>query len=334
MESAIPQERLAEIVRDAQARTGISVAAAAVHADGKTAVAGEHRRPFRIASITKSFTATAISLAGLLDDHRRALLSHTAGYRPEQPEPLPPECTGLWSYSNAGYREAASGFDGDYSEAVRELVLEPLGLRHTGFDVPDDAVLGTLPGKVVADPAYPVERRPAGGLWSTVGDLVEYGRAHCHEWDELHQPVADALGARYALGWWVRDGWLDHEGSVGGFQSLLMLVPEREVVLAVLTNSWRGSGLIRRVVEDLGLTPPATRAADARDVEGTYSLDGLEAVVARGSVTESETDPVTGARVERRYRLSSDATLMTWRSDFPRPGVARVGWVSLPRSSF
>ena len=332
MGSAIPQERLAEIVREAQSRTGVSVVAAALHVAGRTTFAGVPERPFRVASITKSFTATALSVAGLLDDRLCALLSHTAGYRPERPEPLPPECAGLWSYSNAGYREAADVFDGAYSEAVRELVLEPLGLRHTSFEIPDDAVLGTLPGGVVADPAYPVERRPAGGLWSTVGDLVEYGRMHCQEWEHLHRPAADALGAQYALGWWVRGGVLEHEGSIGGFQSLLMVIPEREVVLAVLTNSWRGSGLIRHVVEDLQLAPPPVDASDAGDVDGTYSLDGLEAVVSRGSVTESETDPLTGTRVERRYRLSTTATLMTWRSDFPRPDVARVGWVALPRA--
>jgi CubicO group peptidase (beta-lactamase class C family) len=332
MGSAIPQEQLAELVRDAQARTGVPLAAAALHVDGRTTFAGAHGRPFRIASITKSFTATAVSLAGLLDDHRRALLSHTAGYRPERAEPLPPECDGLWSYSNAGYWEAASAFDGEYSAALRELVLDPLGLRHTGFETPDDAVLGTLPGDVVADPSYPVARRPSGGLWSTVGDLVEYGLAHCREWGHLHDPVGQALGARYALGWWVRDGVLDHEGSVGGFQSLLMLVPEDAIVLAVLTNSWKGSALIRAVVEHLGLAPPLpTPPADVERVDGRYGLDDFEAVVARGSVTEVEEDPLTGAPLERRYPLSSDATLMTWRSDFPRPGVARIGWVVLPR---
>src|SRR5581483_11348869 len=117
MGSAIPHEQLAETMRSAH---------------GRTAFAGAHERPFRIASITKSFTATAISLAGLLDDRRRGLLSHTAGYRPERAEPLPPECAGLWSYSNAGYWEAASGFEGEYSDALRELVLDPLGLHHTG----------------------------------------------------------------------------------------------------------------------------------------------------------------------------------------------------------
>jgi CubicO group peptidase (beta-lactamase class C family) len=331
MASAIPERQLAEIVRAAQARTGVPAAAAALHVDGKTELAGAYDRPFRIASVTKSFTATAISLAGLLDDRRRSLLSHTAGYRLERAEQLPAECAGLWSYSNAGYQEAAAGFEGDFSEAIRELVLEPLGLRSTGFETPANAVLGTLPGDVVADPSYPVERRPIGGLWSTVGDLVDYGLAHCEQWDELHEPVAAALGAEYALGWWVRDGVLEHEGSVAGFQSLLWLAPDRRLVLAVLTNSWRGSGLIRYVVKSLELAPASVPAGGPEPVDGTYRLDGFEAVVARGSVTEAETDPVTGARVERRYRLSTDATLMTWRSDFPRPGVARVGWVALPR---
>jgi CubicO group peptidase (beta-lactamase class C family) len=333
MGSAIPQEMLAELVRSAQARTGVASAAVGLHADGRTAFAGAHERPFRIASITKSFTATAVLLAGLLDDRRRLLLSHTAGYRPERPEPLPPECAGLWSYSNAGYWEAASALDGEYSDALRELVLEPLGLRNTGFETPADAVLGTLPGNVVADPSYPVERRPSGGLWSTVGDLLDYGLAHCHQWEDLHEPVGKALGAQYALGWWVRDGVLDHEGSVGGYQSLLMLVPERELVLAVLTNSWKGSELIQQLVEALGLTPASAATHGGEPAAGRYALESLEALVTPSFVTEAETDPVTGARVERRYPLSLDAPLMSWRSDFPRPDVARIGWVALPRAS-
>lgn len=331
MGSAIPQKRLAEILRDAQARSDVRVAAAALHVGGRTTFAGAHERPFRIASITKSFTATAISLAGLLDDRRRALLSHTAGYRPERAEPLPPECGGLWSYSNAGYWEAASAFDGEYSDAVRELVLEPLGLRQTGFEMLEDAVLGMLPGDVVADPAYPLERRPSGGLWSTVGDLIEYGLAHCQEWPHLHEPVGEALGARYALGWWVRDGVLDHEGSVGGFQSLLLLIPARSLVLAVLTNSWRGSGLIHHVVEDLRLLPAPRQPSGSEPVDGTYASDRLRAVVAGDSITESETDPLTGAQIERTYPLSLDAPLMSWRTDFPRPGLARIGWIVVPR---
>jgi CubicO group peptidase (beta-lactamase class C family) len=317
-------------VAAAQERTGIPEVAAALHAEGSTTFAGAAERSFRIASITKSFTATLLWETGRFDDVARDNLSHTSGYRPESLDPLPPECDGLWSYSNAGYWKAGSVF-GDYSAELRARVLEPLGLSQTGFEPPPDAVLGTLPDGSTADPAYPEHRRPGGGLWSTVADLVTYGLAHCRGYGELHEPVAEALGARYACGWWVRDGGiLDHEGSVGGFQSLLLLAPERELVLAVLTNSWKGSSLIRHVVEDLRLVPASKRAPVA-PVDGRYALDDFEAVVAGGKITERETDPVTGARIERKYPFSTDATLMSWRTDFPREGVARIGWTALPR---
>jgi hypothetical protein len=176
-----------------------------------------------------------------------------------------------------------------------------------------------------------VARRPGGGLWSTVGDLVTYGLAHCERWPEVKEPVAEALGARYALGWWVRDGVVDHEGSVGGFQSLLLLVPAERLVLAVLTNSWKGSALIRHVVDDLGVVRARDNSSQAA-VAGTYALDTFEAVVSRdGRIREREVDPVTGDAVERRYPFSADASLMSWRSDFPRDGVARIGWTALAR---
>jgi CubicO group peptidase (beta-lactamase class C family) len=319
---------LRKSVSAAQERTGVPDVAAALYLDGTMAVAGSSARPFRIASITKSFTATAVLEAGLLDARARALLSHTAGYRPESSEPLPSPCAGLWSYSNAGYREAGGLFD-DYSAALHELVLGPLGLSSTGFETPADAALGHQPDGV-ADPSYPVERRPGGGLWSTVGDLVTYGLAHCERWPELKEPVIDALGAQYALGWFVREGIVDHEGSVAGYQSLLLLVPAERLVLAVLTNAWNGVALIRRVVGDLGVVPsPPTAARQSRD--GVYRLDTFEAEVRGERIREREVDPVTGDVVERRYRYWPDAPLMTLRSDFPREGVARIGWTAMPQ---
>jgi CubicO group peptidase (beta-lactamase class C family) len=325
------ESMLADSVAAARERTAVPEVAAALHLDGETVFTGAAERPFRIASVTKSFTAALCFEAGFRDERTRALLSHTAGYRPESAEPLPEPCAGLWSYSNAGYWEAASRFD-DFAGAMRERLLEPLGLSSTGFDVPRDAVLGTLPDGSTADPAYPPARRPSGGLWSTVGDLVTWGLAHCRGWAELHEPAAEALGAQYAYGWWKRGGVLDHEGSVGGFQSLLLLVPERELVLAVLTSSWKGSALIRHVVDDLHLVPASTQAP-VSPVVGTYALDDFEAEVSADRVVERETDPVTGAALERRYPYSPGATLMSWRSDFPRDGVARIGWVALPRAS-
>jgi CubicO group peptidase (beta-lactamase class C family) len=317
----------------AHERTGVPAAAAALHRDGSTEVAGSAATAFRIASITKSFTATAVAEAGLLDNRLRALLSHTAGYRPESREPLPEACAGLWSYSNAGYWEAGEAL-GDYAAAVQELVLGPLGLAATGFTRPADAASGHQPEGVPAESDYPAHRRPGGGLWSTVGDLVTYGLAHCERWPEVHEPVVDALGESYALGWWARRGGiLDHEGSVAGYQSLLLLVPAERLVLAVLTNSWKGSALIRHVVEDLGVVPRLSTALRQSRVvvDGTYRLDTFEAEVRHGKIVERETDPVTGGVLERKYPVSADAALMSWRCDFPRDGVARIGWTAMPQ---
>ena len=132
---------------------------------------------------------------------------------------------------------------------------------------------------------------------------------------------------------------------MGGYQSLLLLVPAEETALAVLTNSWRGSGLIRRVVRELGLSPaPAEGNGEARIRPGRYALGDSVAVLAdrggRWRVAESETDPLTGVPIERpEYALDplgsgvygfAGGLLMSHRVDFPREGVARVGWTTLP----
>jgi CubicO group peptidase (beta-lactamase class C family) len=368
----IERFRLDEAVREARSRTGVPGVAAALFAGGEVTSAADGVRtlgsaqpvdtdtPFRIASVSKPFTATLVARTLGLDDDVRLLLSHTAGLRCESAEPLPESCRGLWSYSNAGYwkageRVAACGTS--FSEAMHRHVLGPLGLTETGYETPPAAAVGHVQeGETghlaVPDDAYPVARRASGGLWSTAGDLVRFGEQHLVGFDELHEPQADALGARYAFGWWVRElggrTAFDHEGSVGGYQSLLLLVPELELVLAVLTNSWRGSGLIRRVVESLGLASTAPDPPGSADegVAGTYSLDGVEAAVDLDRdglrVVEAEVDPVTGTRIERRYPVSSlgggvygfaRGVLQSHRLDFPRTDVARIGWVALPRTA-
>jgi len=115
----VPAFELEEIVRDARARTGIPGVAAGLHVDGQVvAVAdgvlelGKDERvrpetPFRIASISKPFTASLAlaCLPGRMTEpgaQLRAWLSHTAGLRTERAEPLPEEAQGLFSYSNAG----------------------------------------------------------------------------------------------------------------------------------------------------------------------------------------------------------------------------------------
>jgi CubicO group peptidase (beta-lactamase class C family) len=378
MASAIPHERLAQIVREARARTGVPAVAAGLLVGERVELAAdgpvEAETPFRIASITKWFTASLATLLLDLDAPTGSggataekLLSHTADLRPNSRDLLPEECRGLWSYSNAGFvlagRECEAVAGISFSDAMRERLLEPLGLERTTFEEPVDAAPGYVQDgatghRPVREVPYADARRPAGGLWSTAGDLLRFaahqlggsGPLAEAQLGALRKPRADALGGRYCLGCWSRElaggrCAFDHEGSVGGYQSLLLLVPEETTALAVLTNSWRGSGLIRRVVRELGLLPAPVAGPDGLQIEaGRYVLDDAVAVLVdhggRWRVAESETDPLTGLRIEHpEYGVDAlgggvygfaGGLLMSHRVDFPRQGVARVGWTALP----
>jgi CubicO group peptidase (beta-lactamase class C family) len=377
MDSAIPRGRLEEIVRDAHARTGVPAAAAGLLVDGEIelcSVGGvEPDTPFRVASLTKWITASlavqCLDLdAPLAGASARALLSHTAGWRPESEQPLPAVAQGLWSYSNAGYRAVgsacadASGMR--YADAAQERLLEPLGMAESGFSRPAGAPFGHAQAgatghRRIDDDGYPEDRYPGGGLWSTVGDMLRFaahqlggpGPLSEAQRAELLVPHAQALGGEYALGVWRRrlaDGrevW-EHSGSVAGFQSLLLLLPDEPAALVVLTNSWRGNGLILRAVRALGLAPATTMEPGTPAAAGVYRLDHDEAVVEAGAevlhVAESGADPVTGdAIVLPGYPVTSlgggvygfaGGYLLAHRLDFPRPGIARVGWIALPRA--
>jgi CubicO group peptidase (beta-lactamase class C family) len=363
--------QLDSAVREARARSGVPGVAAGLSVRGEvTAVADgvlelgrdEPARadtPFRIASVSKPFAAALAAACLPLKGEIVSLLSHSAGFRLESERPLPAEAEGLWSYSNAGYWRAgalcAEACGTTFEEAMRARVLAPGGLDSTGYEEPAAPARGHVQEgetghRPVTVDGYPRERRPSGGLWSTVGDLLRFGEAQLASPAPVFEPQAAALGAQYALGWWVRtlaDGVTayDHEGSVAGYQSLLLLVPEGQLVLAVLTNSWRGSGLIRRIVGGLGLLPSQPAFNEVAAEPGRYALDGVEAVVEAGGdgvlVRQSEVDPVTGARIAApRYRAQplggavyglAGGALMSHRLDFPRAGIARIGWTALPR---
>jgi len=146
----VPVFALEEIVRDARSRTGIPGVAAAVHVDGHVVSCADGvlelgkdepvrvDTPFRIASISKPFTASLALSCLPADAELRAWLSHTAGLRTERREPLPEEAQGLFSYSNAGYWAAgaasAAACDTTFDAAMRERIIEPLGLKATGID--------------------------------------------------------------------------------------------------------------------------------------------------------------------------------------------------------
>jgi CubicO group peptidase (beta-lactamase class C family) len=289
----------------AAARWEVPALAAGVLLDGhrETAAVGcDPDTRFRVASVTKPFTATlALELldfdasSGVWPEDVRArhLLSHTSGYDCECGDlarfgdgddalgaavrelPSVRRLVGVdevWSYSNAGYWLAgwlcANAAGTTYEDALAAHVLGELPA--TSFDEPD---LGGT-GPLAIDAPYPRARRPSGGLVSNVADLLAFAARHLGDrgTDVLRVPVAKPTAGVYGYGFdGQRVGGVDvwgHPGSYGGFQSSLLLVPSRRAAFVGLTNSGRGKQALRQI-EDAwfdALLGARRRVADTFDL--------------------------------------------------------------------
>jgi D-alanyl-D-alanine carboxypeptidase len=261
----------------------LSVGVAAGGQVGTHAIGCEPDTVFRVASITKPFTA--LLSAGLLDleepsgvwpaDVRvRHLLSHTSGFDGDAGdlgrfgdgddalEALVAELPGIrrflgveqaWSYANTGYwlagRMCAEHSDQSYEGAVADRILGPARLEATSFGEPDLDGTGpdALPGP------YPRARRPSGGLVSTVPDLLRFGEWLLASPDFARMRVVHGKppAGVYGLGLFgERVGGVEvwgHSGSWGGFQSSLLVVPDHGAVFVGLTNHSRGAKALRDV---------------------------------------------------------------------------------------
>jgi D-alanyl-D-alanine carboxypeptidase len=339
-----------------------------------TALGCDTATRFHVASVTKP--ATALLALTLLDpdaptgiwpdDVRvRHLLSHTTGFESELGDlgrfgegedalarlaaelPSARRPVGLaeaWSYANTGYwlagHLAARRADEPYEDAVERLVLRPAGLHETSFAAPD--LQGSGPG-ATGDP-YPRARRPSGGLVSTVPDLLALGLYLLSSplGAAMRTPVAATPGGVYGLGLHGErvngvEVW-GHGGSWGGFQSSLLLVPERDAVFAGLTSSGRGSLALRRI-EDVWLesvtggprpvAPTVPLAPDAlAGFEGAYATteQRFEVEAQDGGLRLSDETGSFRARPigERCFELVEGDAAGS-RFDFPLPRFGRFG---------
>jgi D-alanyl-D-alanine carboxypeptidase len=320
----VSSDELAALAGEARERWSIPAMAVGLLCDGETVTAGEG--VFRIASITKPFVATlAHDLLDLdapppgaqVSATVRQLLSHQGGLACEWPgsleefgeddeallrlaqgEPrLLPFAPGeLFSYSNVGFWLIGAGIaracETTFEEAMRTRLLEPLGLESTGFEAEHP-----VPGYVQVAPGadehqrfeggYPRVRRPSGGLWSSVGDLLRFAESQFDRAD-LQEAVVSGPGFEHGLGWFLRkragSTSVEHPGSAAGYQSLLLLIPEQRVAFAALTNSTRGVAAITDLVDRLGLATPTVDTVPLGSEElgafaGQYEAPGLRLVL-------------------------------------------------------
>ena len=257
---------------------------------------------FRIASVTKLFTAAAImvlegrrllhledTIDAYLPDFPdgekitvRHLLNHTSGIvnftaLPDfgriahnfhtltevialfAGKPLEFEPVSQYAYSNSNYVLLTAILESvtkqSYPDALRDLVLEPLGLNATGVDestlvLPNRAsgyfwAGGTYHHVIDGDMSVPTG---AGAMYSTTKDLQRFARAIC---------TGELLGAeatervftltatvssdvKYGLGWRINtvapQPVYCHGGNIQGFASYVSHYPQADVSIVTLSN--------------------------------------------------------------------------------------------------
>jgi len=181
----------------------------------------------------------------------------------------------VFSYNNAAFSLAGRVIEvvtgKPVEEAIRELVLQPLGLSNTFFD-PDEVMTRRFAvGHIVYPDRVGVTRpwrlprnaNAAGGLISTVRDQLAYARFQMGSGEEevisadirrlMQTPAVDAgPGGWIGIAWMVRDVGgvrvVSHGGATNGQLSAFEMVPERKFAVTVLTNADRGAELHREVV--------------------------------------------------------------------------------------
>jgi CubicO group peptidase (beta-lactamase class C family) len=238
----------------------------------------------------------------------------------------------VWSYNNAGFYlagrviEVLSGKP--YEEAVHELVLEPLGLEQTFFALDDVMTRRFAVGHTRNDDGPPPVARPwgigrahhpAGGLASTVRDLLRFARFHLGDGegvmsratlDEMQtsQLEVGSIFEHVGITWSISDRTgvrtVGHGGGTNGQISLFFFAPEHDFACAVLTNHQRG-----------GEVTVAARGAALRAIGGKESereaID-LDAEAYLGNYTSALFD------VELRQENGRLVLAMTGKGGFPK----------------
>jgi CubicO group peptidase (beta-lactamase class C family) len=207
----------------------------------------------------------------------------------------------VWSYNNAAFCLAGRAIEvatgGTYEAAVRELLLEPLGMARSFFFA-DEAithrvaaghnVVGGAP-RVVRPWHFSRSMNAAGGLISSLNDMLRWARFQLGDGTApdgtrllrtetlrmAQSPLAPAFGMADAIGlaWMISDlapagghptRAVAHGGYAPGQMSSTRLAPERGFGIVVLTNSDHGARLHGEVTNAalrlyLGVEPTETR---------------------------------------------------------------------------
>jgi CubicO group peptidase (beta-lactamase class C family) len=187
-------------------------------------------------------------------------------------------------YSNTGYVllgiaiEKASGMT--YEKFLQENFWTPLGMKDTGYDhhatlLPQRAsgyARGPdgLQNSFYTDMSTPFS---AGGLYSTVGDLLIWERSLFGKKvlsDASLQKMTTPNKGDYGFGLFIHTAGghkvIEHSGGISGFNSHLTYFPDEQVVVVALSNMSGGADQVAGKLSSLALGEKVTLPSEMKSV--------------------------------------------------------------------
>lgn len=230
------------------------------------------------------------------------------------------------SYNNASLSLAghliAKVMDTTYEKAIKELLLDPLGMDMTFF-TPNDVMSRRFAvghtrhddGRITVQRpwAMPRSAAPAGGMSATVGDQLMWARFHLGDGTakdgtrilpaelvaRMQQPTVEmpgsALGDAMGIGWLLKDidgtRLVNHGGTTNGQYSDFGMVPSRGFAVTCLSNCGPNGSQLNHAVtvwaleHYLGLKEVELVATDRSDEELAEFTGSFETIAAALEVT-------------------------------------------------
>jgi CubicO group peptidase (beta-lactamase class C family) len=254
-------------------------------------------------------------------------------------------------YIGAHVYEPAGELGTAYDRAMENQIFQPLGMKDTTFDM-EKAQHGDLASPhsddidgrtklIKMDQNYSVVPfRPAGGVWTSAHDLAQYallelrrgkladGRQFVSEENLLMRrkpqiPIGE--DQTYGMGLEVNHHWgipiVHHGGSLFGYKSDWMILPDAGIGAVLLTNSDRGGPLLgplmRRLLEVVYDGKPEAVAAVGATASNYRMVIAKERARLTFPATEEEasklaTRYVNGELGNINVKRSDDQTIFIW----------------------
>jgi CubicO group peptidase (beta-lactamase class C family) len=177
-----------------------------------------------------------------------------------------------FSYCNSGYFllglviEKVTGRP--YEQMMRELILQPLDMRHSGFDFINLPVQSRAQGYDTLTAGYyspyphpdSTVLYAAGGLYSTTGDMLRWAKAVANQqllsarsWQQAFTPHLNGYGYGWHNDQFGGRPYLRHSGGYPGFMAEFVYYPQEELTIILFNNFGNYADLSFPLVQSLSV---------------------------------------------------------------------------------